>query len=239
MIKKINSYDSIFENKNKTDSNIFSCYLGLQYRELYHNRNHYCNQYFNKSVIYSVPYLQTAFETLGMDFLDNDSTKIDTLLESQRVLFNIYLEIQKCFIDYYCQDSNRLKNHVPTKQSIILNKNSSTITCIVLVVILDEYLDKFTSSIRLNVLNKLKLFFNISSQIIINKKNVSEINNDKISSHFHDIRNFESAGILITHSKGTIRDCSSRTAIMNNGRLYDIKANFQKLNYPAQLQLID
>ena len=208
-------------------SNVLSCYLGLQYNEKY-NKNHYCHQYFNMSLISNYIYLQKAFLLFGMQQLLTDNTQINSLLESQRILFNIFLELQHSCLNI--ADTKNNNNHDKKDQYRLI------------ILALDEYLDKLTSTIRTTVINKLFLLLK-SSTIDTNTNNSNNNENandhDTFNTPVDNCINIEGSLIVVTHSKGTLRDVNSRTAIMNNGRLYDIKSNYNKLMFPAQLQLID
>lgn len=204
-----------------SDSSNFriSSYLGLQYREKFVSSNHYCHKYFNTSLILQLPPLHDAFKLLEMESID-PKTKISSLVESKRILFNIYLEIQLSFLTMLYSDKS-----IYNLASFNFNNSISMQPSInvMIIVILDEYLDKLASSIRVTVFKKLRsLFCTVSTDLCP-----------------AGVRSYEWTGIVVTHSRAVVNDCNSRTAIMNNGRLYDIKADHRKLSFPAQLNLID
>lgn len=204
---------------HNSESFRISCYLGLQYREKFHSNNDYCHQYFNLSLISQLTPLKDAYRLLDMESIDRN-TKIASLLESKRILFNIFLEIQHSFVTMLNLPSMTCN---VTFDNFSNNDYVSPSLNVMIIVILDEYLDKLASSIRITVFKKLRSLF-------------SSVSTDVGPA---GVRNYEWTGIAITHSKGVLNDCNSRTAIMNKGRLYDIKADNRKLSFPAQLKLIE
>jgi energy-coupling factor transporter ATP-binding protein EcfA2 len=125
-------------------------YFGLLYSEPY-DRNELCNRYVNRYHLDSnITALITAYNCLKID--DIMKLKIDSLLESQRHLFNIYLGIQNSFpVDH--------RNHNMSNTYILMA--------------FDEYLDKISSKVRYVVLERLQFLIkqyesiNISCSVIV------------------------------------------------------------------------
>lgn len=83
----------------------------------------------------------------------------------------------------------------------------------VLLIVFDEYLDKKASSSR--------------------RKLVQQLNKICLSSELNIMV------LILTHSKGVLRDCAADTIILKNGRVFDRNRDHTRLVFPAQLSLID
>ena len=215
----------LFDDNNSKHSWRNSAYLGLQYRSKY-NEQSLCKNYI-KSFSYPPANIALDFARIVFDIPSLLDKRPDSLLESQRHLFNIYLGLQNaCENHIYQLEKLVLSSNERTTANSSINESTDDSSSMSTILILDEYLDKLSLKVRHNVINKLKQYI----QLIENHNNNSA--NTNIYKHYCYI-------IIITHRESVLVASDSRSIILHNGRLYDVKDDYRKLIRPVQLQLLE
>ena len=219
------SYGELLFDYNNSTTWRNSAYLGLQYRPEY-NEQSLCQKYI-KSFSYPPASVALNIASCVFDIPSLLDKRPDSLLESQRNLFNIYLGLQNaCENHIYQLEKLILSSNERTTANSSINESTDDSSSMSTILILDEYLDKLSLKVRNNVINKLKQYI----QLIENHNNNST--NTNIYKHYCYI-------IIITHRESVLVASDSRSIILHNGRLYDVKDDYKKLIRPVQLQLLE
>ena len=227
----------LFDDNNSTHSWRNSAYLGLQYRSKY-NEQSLCKSHI-QSFSYQPANVALDIARSVLDIPSILDKRPDSLLESQRHLFNIYLGLQNA-CEYHINQllklglsTNELSQHTTTitttsSSSSINIRTDDSSDSMSTILILDEYLDKLSLKVRNNVINKLKQYI----QLLENHNKNNNTSNTNIHKHYCYI-------IVITHRESVLVASDSRSIILHNGRLYDVKDDYKKLIRPVQLQLLE
>ena len=222
----------LFDNNESTHCWRNSAYLGLQYRSEYNARS-LCKTYI-KSFSYPPANIALDIANNVFDIPSLLDKQPESLLESQRHLFNIYLGLQNTCENHIHQLAKLAPNSNPLSQSTTtttsgssgINSSTDNSNSMSTILILDEYLDKLSLTVRNNVINKLKQYVQL---LKIHNNNTTHTN---IYKHYCYI-------IVITHRESVLIASDSRSIILHSGRLYDVKDDYKKLIRPVQLQLLE
>lgn len=227
---------------------VCTAYLGLQFREVYDKSKLVSNLIVPLFILSSLVHpsfiriLELAYTTMEIESILE--SQVSGLLESQRAAFNVYTGIQSALLSQSAvskENRDMLDRWGGLTVRKVLTPSELPLESpayLTVYLVLDEYLDKMASSVRLSLLSKLnKLIYAIKSANgvpdLLSVDESVRVNNNPTS------YSTEFTVLVVTHSARVLRDCNSRSAVMNNGRLYDLQDSYQKLNMPAQLQLLD
>lgn len=236
---------------------ICSSYLGLQYKETYDFSkcvSHYVVPFTLLGGSYHPSFVRTlklAYDTLEIESILG--LRLNSLLESQRAAFNVFTGIQSSLLSQSIQKLSKdyvdmLKRWGGLTASRVLPTSECSFSSdlpldtpvhLSLCVVLDEHLDKMASSVRQSLLGKVRRLIAAldSEKFPVANEPAEERVDDTSENRNHG--STKCIAIVVTHSARVLRDCNGHSAVMNNGRLYDLQNSYLKLTMPAQLQLLE
>jgi len=262
------SYGSISLSKstlllrNTIPTIVCTAYLGLQFREVYDVSKPVSNFIIptistELSTIRCHPsfirILEVAYRVMDIESILG--TRLNGLLESQRTAFNVYTGIQSALLSQSTlltkahrdvvdrwggqTTSRQLFSTTDADGAAAVSSTSSLESPlhITICLVLDEHLDKMASSVRQSILTKIRQLIATINSIPVSDQLTDR--NILPSEATNVLTEHQCVVFVVTHFARVMRDCNSRSAVMNNGRLYDIQDTYQKLTMPAQLQLLD